>query len=111
MYIEITELRKMINEDMDKLLDSKFKALFNKFFGIGQEEIVQTLNDTMSSKEVCKFLDVSRTTLNKYIRERKIISKKQGNHRVFVRSYIIQYNLQRSGMYKNKKEDNTINLI
>ena len=45
----------------------------------------------MTINEVTIYFDISRTTLNNWIRKDKIISIKKGNQRFFDRAYIERY--------------------
>ncbi|SMC95059.1 helix-turn-helix domain-containing protein [Pedobacter nyackensis] len=79
-------------EEFTKLFDQKADEFFNRVFGgtkprknEGAEESLMTTN------EVTAYFDISRTTLNNWIRQDKIMSIKKGNQRFFDRAYIERY--------------------
>lgn len=86
MCINISELRTELN----KIFDEKYEEFFNRVYGIKSgEENLET--DLVSMKEATEFFDVTRTTLNNWIKGNKIISIKKGNQRFFSREYIERY--------------------
>jgi excisionase family DNA binding protein len=98
MNINIYELR----EELNKIFDAKAEEFFDKLYGKGINKIVHAPGETMTMKEVQEFFGISRTTLNEWVKRRKIISEKKGNHRIFSRNFIENYKRERFMIYGSR---------
>ncbi|TKC57622.1 helix-turn-helix domain-containing protein [Pedobacter hiemivivus] len=78
-------------EEFTKLFDQKADEFFKRVFGMKTEGNDDAEQSLMTTNEVTACFDISRTTLNNWIRMDKIISIKKGNQRFFDRAYIERY--------------------
>jgi excisionase family DNA binding protein len=86
MYIDIYQLR----EELNRVFDQKAEEFFNRIYGKQKGEEYEE-SDLITIEEAADFFKVSRTTLNNWIKNNKIISVKSGNRRLFSKEYIKRY--------------------
>jgi len=77
--------------EFTRIFDERSDAFFNKVFGLKARTAEEKDADLMTIKDVAEFFQISRVTLNNWIKKDKILSIKKGNQRLFSRSYIERY--------------------
>lgn len=81
--IRIEETR--LKEIFEKVIDERLNKFFKKIAGESEDEPIK---NEMNMKEVTNYMNVSRATVQNWIKSDRIRSTKRGNMRYFDRKYI-----------------------
>jgi excisionase family DNA binding protein len=79
----------MSSESLVEIIRTELQSLFNDFIGKSVKE-EKTENDYLTKKQACKLLNISETTIWRWVKEGKIIAHGIGGKRYFKRSELIE---------------------
>jgi excisionase family DNA binding protein len=79
----------MSSESLVEIIRTELKSQFNDFIGKSVKE-EKTENDYLTKKQACKLLNISETTIWRWVKDGKIIAHGIGSKRYFKRSELIE---------------------
>lgn len=83
------QIVQMSSESLVEMIRTELQSLFNDFIGKSVKE-EKTENDYLTKKQACKLLNISETTIWRWVKEGKIIAHGIGSKRYFKRSELIE---------------------
>lgn len=86
--METIQIVQMSSESLVEILRTELQSLLCDFIGKSVKE-EKTENDYLTKKEACKLLNISETTIWRWVKGGKIIAHGIGSKRYFKRSELI----------------------